>query len=328
MPTRILFKSFADEINIRIRQALSNTTDSIGFILLFICILMCKHISFSQVTIGDIDRAAPVGARTAALGDGYVSTASDAGDVFGNPATLAFLPGSSAFASHSMQRKDRMMSENGALAFTWDSGKAVGIGFSIAHTGYVRDSPRAPLRVLQYFSGVGYAQKITTWLSAGGVLGVRHAESSGYHLTEFTPSVGLFYYPLPGISYGVVYSHQGSFLQYTYNDSSSVWKSESSRHSLQAGASLRLRLWRREPTMTLALTNEKIFGTTGLIYKGGVEVQPIQTFAFRIAYFVAPNQTYAKFGFGINLMPLRIDYAIAPSQVSDRMHDITVVFEF
>ena len=108
-----------------------------------------------------------------------------------------------------------------------------------------------------------------------------------------------------------------------YDSTSTSWKSEDPRRTLQIGISLRLRLWRKDPTLTMALANEKVFRIDGLTYKGGIEFQPVRQIAFRLAYFVAPDVVYAKYGVGLNLRPLRIDYAISPSHLSDRFHEIT-----
>ena len=311
-------------------QATKKKTLIVYLVLALICVLGYSFRASSQVTVKNIDRAAPVGARAAALGDSYIAEATDAGDLFGNPATLAFLSQPSVFMSHSIERKDEMMSENLALVFPSRKKKAFGFGVSVAHTGYVKDSPRAKtrMRIIQYLFSAGYAQSISASLGVGGSLGIRYVESGGYRLREITPAVGLFYNPSPEISYGLVYYDQGSPLQFKYDSSSSSWASEDPRRSLQIGIALRLHLWRKDPTLTVALANEKIFRVNDLTYKGGIEFQPISQLAFRLAYFVAPEVVYAKYGIGFNIRPLRIDYAISPSHLSDRLHEMTAVVSF
>lgn len=284
----------------------------------------------SQTTVRNIDRVAPVGARAAALGDSYIAEATDAGDLFGNPATLAFLAEWSMFVSHSMERKDEMMSENLALAFPSGGVAGFGLGVSVAHTGYFKDSPRASvkMKVLQYLFDIGYAQKISNSLGVGANLGLRFAESGEFRLTELTPTLGFFYAPSPEISYGIVYSDQGSLLEFTYDSSSATWKTEDLHQTLQIGITLRLHLWRKDPTLTMALANEKVFHVHGITYKGGVEFQPIALLAFRAAYFVAPDVIYPRFGVGLSFGRFRIDYAISPSRLSDRFHEMTAVLRF
>src|SRR3989304_6868285 len=162
--------------------------------IVVLCTLTCCWPGVSQTTVRNVDRAAPVGARAAALGDSYIAEATDAGDLFGNPATLSFLGEWSLFMSHSIERKDQMMSENLALAFPSGGGGGFGLGVSVAHTGYIRDSPRAStkMKVLQYFWSAGYAQKISSFLGVGANLGVRLVESEGFRLTELSPTLGFF----------------------------------------------------------------------------------------------------------------------------------------
>jgi hypothetical protein len=286
--------------------------------------------AISQTTVKDIGPVAPVGARAAALGDSYVAETAGAGDLFGNPATLSFLSEWSLFMDHSTEWKDEMMSENLALTFPSSRIGCFGLGVSIAHTGYIKDSPRASvkMRVLRYFSEVGYAQKISSSFGVGGGLGVRYAKSGGFHATELTPALGLFYSPSPEVSYGLVYSDQGSLLKFTYDSLSTTWKTEDRQQSLQIGLALRLHLWRKDTTLTIALANEKGFRVHGITYKGGVEFHPIGVLAFRVAYFVTPDVVYPRFGIGLSFGGLRIDYAISPSLRSDRFDEMTAVLIF
>jgi hypothetical protein len=298
--------------------------------IVLLCTLAFSWPAISQTTVKDIGRAVPVGARAAALGDSYIAETTDAGDLFGNPATLSFLSEWSLFMGHSMEWKDEMMSENLALAFPSDRIGCFGLGVSVAHTGYIKDSPRASvkMRVLQYLLGVGYAQKISSSLGVGGNLGVRYVESGGFRATELTPRLGLFYIPSPEVSYGLVYSDQGSPLEFTYDSLSATWKTEDRQQNLQIGLVLRLHLWRTDTTLTMALANEKVFRVHGITYKGGIELRPIGFLAFRLAYFVTPDVVYPRFGIGLSFRGLRMDYAISPSLRSDRFHEMTAALSF
>ena len=311
-------------------QPVNGNFHRIKAVALFLCILICTYQASSQQTVRDIDRAATVSARTTALGDAYVALASDAGDIFGNPSTLVFLPGPSLIITHSSERKDRMMSENLGVASPLSGVSAFGLGLSVAHTGYLEDSPRATvrMRIIQYFLYVGYAQRISRPLGIGANLGFRYVQSDTYHLREFCPSIGVFYYPSPEISYGLVYKNQGSPQQFIYDSSFVRWESASPHQSVLIGAALRLRLWAREPAVTLSLVNEKILHTKGLIYKGGIEVKPLRPLAIRIGYIVTPNTVYARYGVGLSVEPLRLDYSISPSFRADRLHEITAGISF
>jgi hypothetical protein len=291
---------------------------------------MCSFSAFSQVIIEHIDRVAPVSARAAALGDAYVAEATDASNLFGNPAALSFLRMGSLFVSHSIERKDWMMSENLAFAFPLGEMSACGLGVSLAHTGYIKDSPRArtKMRVLQYAFAPGYSQRITRSLGIGANVGLRYVESEGFRLRELSPAIGLFYAPSPEISYGLAYCDQGSLLQHTDDISSTNWRKEDPRRILQIGLVLHLKLWRKDPVVTLSLANAKVLTVKGLTYKGGIELRPIQCLAIRTAYFLTPSVMYTKLGAGFYVGPLRIDYAVSPSQLSDRLHEISAVLTF
>jgi hypothetical protein len=311
------------------RKGLENRSVA-GLAIALLCALAFSRPAISQTTVKNIDRAAPVPARAAALGDSYIAEVTDAGDLFGNPATLSFLSEWSLFMSHSIERKDEMMSENLAVAFPSGGVAGFGLGVSVAHTGYIKDSPRASvkMRVLQYVLGIGYAQKISTSLSLGANLGLRRVESGKFRVTELTPALGVFYSASPEVSYGLVYSDQGSLLEFTYDSSSATWKTEHAQQTLQIGLTLRLRLWRKDTTVTIALANQKDFRVPGITYKGGIELRPIEPLAFRAAYFVTPDVVYPTYGVGLAIGPVRIDYAIFPSRLSDRFHEMTAVFRF
>jgi hypothetical protein len=301
-----------------------------GLAIVFLCALAFSTPAISQTTVNSIDRAAPVPARAAALGDSYIAEATDAGDLFGNPATLSFLSEWSLFLSHSIERKDEMMSENLAVAFPSAGVAGFGLGVSVAHTGYIKDSPRASvkMRVLQYFLGIGYAQKVSSSLSLGGNLGLRRVQSGKFRVTELAPTLGVFYCASPEVGYGLVYSDQGSLLEFTYDSSSAAWKTEHVQQTLQIGLTLRLRLWRKDTTVTVALANQKNFQVHGITYKGGIEFRPIESLAFRAAYFVTPDVVYPTYGVGLAIGPVRLDYAISPSRPSDRFHEMTAVLRF
>lgn len=295
-----------------------------------LCALAFSRPAITQTTVKDIGRALPVSARAAALGDSYVAEPTDAGDLFGNPATLSFLSEWSLFMGHSTEWEDQMMSENLALAFPSDRIGCFGLGVSVAHTGYIKDSPRASvkMRVLRYLLGVGYAQKITSSLGVGGNLGFRYTESGEFRATEFTPALGFLYSPSPEISYGLLYSNQGSPLEFTYDSLSAAWKTEDRQQTVQIGLVLRLHLWRTDTTLTMALANEKVLRVHGITYKGGIELRPIDFLSFRAAYFVTPDVVYPRFGIGLSFRGLRIDYAISPSHRSDRFGEMTAALSF
>jgi hypothetical protein len=294
-------------------------------LLLLLGMSLCGSRASSQVVIKDIGRTAPVSARTAALGDAYIADATDAGDVYGNPATLPFLPSASLFASHSNELMDEIMGENIAVSLLLGNSSGVGLGMSVTHTGYVKDSPRTTvkMRMIQYALDLAYAQRVSASLGMGFDLGVQNTRSENFELTEFVPSLGLFYAPSPEVSYGIAYRAHGSPLEYSYDSTSTTWRTEDQRQSIEGGVTLRLLLWRKDPTVTLALANEKLLHVKGIIYKGGIEFIPVKLFAVRLGYFVTPDVVYARYGVGLNLRPLRIDYSISPSYRSNRFHEIT-----
>ncbi|MGA9362903.1 MAG: hypothetical protein WBW16_00860 [Bacteroidota bacterium] len=298
--------------------------------LLLLGVHLCGSQVSSQAVLTDIRRTAPVNARTAAMGDAYVAEPTDASDAYGNPAALVFLPGVSVFASHAIESKDEIMGENTAVSLPLGRSSCVGLGTSVTHTGYVKDSPRTStkMKMIQYGLDLAYAQMVSNSLGMGFDLGVQSTRAGNLQLTQFTPSVGLLYTPSPEISYGIDYHAQGSPLEFSYDSTSATWKNDAQRQTIEAGATLRLRLWRKDPTLILALANEKVLGVKGIIYKGGIEFLPIEYLSVRVGYFATPQSLYTRYGLGMNLGPLRIDYLISPSHLSDRFHEIAAAFAF
>jgi hypothetical protein len=298
--------------------------------LLLLGVHLCASQVSSQAVLTDIRRTAPVNARTAAMGDAYVAEPTDASDAYGNPAALAFLPGTSLFASHAIEPKDEIMDENFAVSLPLGSSSCVGLGMSVIHTGYVKDSPRtsAKMQMIQYGLDLAYSQMLSNSLGVGFDLGVQSTRAGDFRLTQFTPSVGLLYTPSPEISYGIDYHAQGSPLEFAYDSISTTWKNDAQRQIIEAGATLRLPLWRKDPTLILVLANEKLLRVKGITYKGGVEFLPIEYLSVRVGYFATPQSLYARYGLGMNLGLLRIDYLTSPSRLSDRFHEIAVALVF
>jgi hypothetical protein len=222
------------------------------------------------------------------------------------------------------------MGENVAVSLPLGSSSSVGLGMSVTHTGYVKDSPRTStkMKMIQYGLDLAYAQMVANSLGMGLDLAVQSTRAGNLQLTQFTPSVGLLYTPSPEISYGIDYRAQGSPLEFSYDSASTIWKKEAQRQTIEAGATLRLRLWRKDPTLILALANEKVLSVKGITYKGGIEFLPIEYLSVRVGYFATSQSLYARYGLGINLGPLRIDYLISPSRLSDRFHEIAAAFAF
>jgi hypothetical protein len=279
-------------------------------------------VSYTTPTIG-------IGARAAALGDAYTADTQDASSLYWNPATLVFLQKPSVVVNHREDWETKAMDEDVAIpVLMGDDG--IALGASVSHLGYVQDSPQgSAFRFLQYSFDVAYARAITHQLGLGLTIGGSYGKTETSGLWAASASFGLLYSPSPGLTYGIAYQSVGWMIGYSFDSTSTALHRENEIQSLQMGVTLRFPHSPSKPSLfTLTAVNEKNFRDHALGYKAGLELFPIRFVGLRIGYHVNKTRAAARYGVGLRLDWLQLDYAISPSRQDDRFHQLSLSIAF
>ncbi|MBM2839806.1 MAG: hypothetical protein HW412_334 [Bacteroidetes bacterium] len=287
----------------------------------------------AQITSMNSDRHFVTGARAASLADVYVAEPYDVVSMYTNPAALTWLLRNSVVLNYSMERilsTDNIMNENVAVPIPLTSEATLGVGATVSHVGYVRDtSPLSGFSYRQYGVEIAVGWSISTFLSIGAGVNARYGDSKATKLASVHGSVGALYSPSPEFSYGVSVQGLGEGLDYPFDPVTRITSVVRTKldNSLQVGISWRFRDNRNEPILTVVLANQKIFKVDGLVYKGGIEYQPVSVLALRLGYWVGPKTLVPKFGAGVHVSGFQVDYAISPSELEPVSQQVSLSFD-
>jgi hypothetical protein len=260
------------------------------------------------------------GARGMAFADAYSADVSDVNSMYSNPATLCFLQTSSISVSHLHDWTFQTFEENIAAPVQISDGIAAALGLNVTTVGYLHPTPLAgDVRFSHYGVDLGYAMRISPTLSMGAVIGVRYGKADNSPLGSMWVSIGAFYSPTPGLSYGAVFRGIGTGLGYAFeNNTTTVEHQQRLPRTFELGAALAFPIKTREPWIHIALASEKSFPDNENRIKGGFEILPFSFCALRIGYGVGPKTVAARYGIGIRMSWLQLDYAISPSELEEQ----------
>ena len=295
------------------------------FLLSFLSINMTR----SQTGIGYTTSTIGIGARAAALSDAYTADTYDVTSMYWNPAALCFLQKAFVVTNHFQEREQTVMSDNIAIPLLRGT-NALAIGASVAHLGYIKDSPQgAQFRFIEYGFGIVYARAVSRSLSLGVRVETNYGQTESAHLEVASSSFGLVYSPLPWISYGIAYNGVGWKIRYSFDTTSTNPHRENPQRSLQIGVTMRYpQSLLRPSVLTLTAANERDFRENALRYKGGIEVCPVRFLALRIGYQYGPSKAAASYGVGLRSEWFQLDYAISPSRAGNRFQQASLSIAF
>ena len=289
----------------------------------------------AQITSQNSDMHTIISARAAALGDSYVSDAHDVSVMYWNPAGLSFLQRQSVVVNYALEEIEPngdVMTENLAVPLPQIGVVNGGIGITVHHIGKLDDaSPIAGSDFMVLGADVGLAATVARGFSLGGTFTARNGRLKSLSAWAFNSTVGAYYEPDPGISYGIAFQGAGDAIVFPYEAVSRPTSvgTVTPLHSLQIGLTMRYP-WQpeQEPYLILTLANQKIFNESKLIYKGGIEWYAAGILALRIGYWIGPQTVAGKYGAGIRLSRLQVDYAISPSKFEPRFHQLSVAVTY
>lgn len=266
------------------------------------------------------------GARAFSFAGAYVADAFDASSMYSNPAAIAYLEKRSLLLNHFQEQVLNSTAESIILPFSLHQTEVLSIGLDVQQAGYFGFAPASDFKMIQYGYDIAYGREIIPYLSLGAAIGVRYATSSSSNVWGASSSFGVFYSPSQQISYGVVMNGVGSGILYSFDGASTLIHSENLPKRLQVGIEMRFPEQPEKTYFTIALGNEKIFGTNGLRYQGGIEICPLRYLAVRGGYLVESDLQAPRFGLGLQTDRFRLDYSISPSKVTGRAFIVSCSF--
>ncbi|MEW6193636.1 MAG: hypothetical protein AB1521_00590 [Bacteroidota bacterium] len=252
------------------------------------------------------------GARNSAMGDALISEAGDVSTSYLNPASLVFVKERSLFINHGQLKNNLGMTENFAITLLRTNPVVLSVGLESYHLGYLRKNSAFPAqRIFEFgYTLTAATNAIAQTFGIGATIGFQYGKTD--FAKEWTAfySVGINYSPSADINYGLSLTGLGEDIRYEQVDSNLSPVKFQPRKSLVVGASMKYPSSSslRRTIFVLALANEKIFGKSGLLYKTGIEVIPWQFLHLRLGYVFGPDANDPRFGFGVNLNPLVVEY--------------------
>jgi hypothetical protein len=299
-------------------------------ILLLAFALFAPALVYTQSSVIGVYAAEPVfpGARMAALGDATISDSYDVTCFYWNPASLAYLREHSIVISHRQEDSIHGMSENISVPFMTGPNEAIGIGLDVDHVGDARAATYANYHATQIGYDIAYGREITPTFSFGASIGVRYGHGDTTNLWAVSTTYGIVYTPSPEITYGAMLTGVGTGIVYASDRITTSLSTQNLRRKLNMGVTLRFPTQYQPEIMTLSAGNEKIFGETGIIYRGGLELFPYQWIVLRGGYVYTNDGAWGLFGLGFKGHGLRIDCSLSPNKLTDRAMSASVGIEF
>lgn len=258
-----------------------------------------------------------LGARNVALGNSNMSEAHDMSCMYENPATIAFL-GTPSVVLNFSQGNFSETQGNIAFPLIYDQSQMLAFGAELYTVGGVIKSS-APRR-----SAIGYAftyaRKVASDISVGGsVYFVRGVVPQQGHASAASYSLGFNYTPNPDVNYGLALSGLGTGVDFVDGEAGVAAVQSTLPRVLEGGASMRFPTVSslQPPYLILSLASEKVFGRSGVNYKGGIEFLPVHFLALRLGYVSGPSIHQLRYGIGLQKGLFSVNFAVYPAKVGN-----------
>jgi len=266
-----------------------------------------------------------IGARNISLANSNVSESYDVSSIYENPATLAFMESASLFLNHSQGAQSNGTEESIAYPVFLPSSMMIAFGGELYQMGHLPQS--AHQQLMELGLDVAFAGTITPTLSFGGTVSMRNGTANNWWVNGAPGNIksqawgafysfGLDYAPTGDVSYGLVFNGLGTDIFYIpwSNASPLILESAEMTRALTLGASMRYPSSEslRNPILVLSIASEKMFGTKGIFYKGGIEARPIEFLQIRFGYVMGPGVAEPRYGLGVVEHLISVEYAVYP----------------
>jgi hypothetical protein len=284
----------------------------------------------AQISSEGSDTHSIISSRAAALGDPYVSEDLEPTVMYWNPAALVRLRRESLFTNFALElddANDQLLTENITLPLPAAKGWGFGVGLTITHVGKTTiDGPLDGLAMSIFKVDAAAAAALGNAMSLGGALTLSYGEGGGKRIPVLSGSFGIFYAPDRVFSYGFALHGVGDRIDFGVQDGQTVVSNVSMLKSIESGLTVRS-TEKEYQRYQLSIAAQKVFTHSGLTYKGGLEVLPVQFLALRGGYWVGPHSQAARFGAGLIFGSFFIDYAFAPNRLEPRYHQVSLSYD-
>lgn len=280
-------------------------------------------------------------ARSSAMANANAADPFDLNGFYSNPAIPVFSNNSASFISNSLYNPGRgIMLENLTFSLGRSTSHHLAAGATIQSSILNEKLYYGPnhMQFTQIDLALGYSWSIFRSLSAGASVQSFYGKTASSEVWTYNASAGLLYVPSSLISYGLVYKgtaitegRMGAKPVYILTEENeTVVAGVYAPHRLEVGLTLRFPSLAKYPDFLLSVSNEKIFGTDGLIYKAGMEVYVQNFLALRGGYFYSPFAEGGRLGAGLMLNAFRLDYAFVPGDIdlNGTSHQVSISLGF
>jgi hypothetical protein len=183
-----------------------------------------------------------------------------------------------------------------------------------------------------YFSyqgiDLGYSIKLHKTFSLGLRTNLRYGNSTVSGLWATSGTIGGFYSPSSGISYGILFDGIGSGVLYKDINYKSSLEYERLKQNLCIGAAFKFPSLYRPPYITISLESKKIMGEKKVVYHGGIETYPLRFLSLRCGLITSKSATMGTFGVGFKVERFDIDYALSPNSAIQQFHQVSLSYNF
>ncbi len=290
--------------------------------------MMATAIVSAQTPYYHTLRPGAVGMRSAGLADASNADATDVSGMFWNPGSLAFLKHRSVVFSHVTDVGTHASTEQLTVAVLRSEEFAVAVNGSLMHGGTLTPEVGPVIGFKGVGGDIGASYLLLPTLSVGVVAGVRGVTIGPERRTTGWGLAGVFYFPSPGISYGLTYGAlRGVTYWYANAQSGVLWEPDLTQQ-LEIGATMSYPPRATDPVVTLSLATARVFpGVSLFSTKGGLEINPVSWASLRVGFKVGSVERVARYGIGFHLSRVRLDFAFAPSAVENRFGGVSLMVD-
>jgi len=262
------------------------------------------------------------GARGAANAESGVSEIIDIASMYGNPASLAFLTTADLLISHRKDWDEKIFHENMAAPILLAQKVALGVGASAHRSGSVASASN--LKFTEFEIDIGVAFRVHPVVSIGVMLSGYYGKTDIGSQLAGLASVGLTYYPTPGISYGLKFNGLGVANRYflSSDGTQTIAQRIIPDQSVEIGSTLQFPTTSERPQVVMSIAAEKfVRGSDQRLsrraedqenrIRGGIEIWPLSIAGIRFGYLRTPFQWGPRFGVVVSVSRIDISYTAA-----------------
>ena len=273
----------------------------------------------------------PVGVsiRGDSFADAYSADAFDVTSMYGNPASLSYLYNESVVVSDYITWAVKSHTISAATPVFLNQDFHFGIGASYESNGKVFQESGNGIPMKSYELDIAVSTRVIPTLSVGVLAGVRKFTFADLSRPSDWAQLGVFYNPLPGIAYGLVYRYRNGLAFVKAGDALSLVRYRYTPADLELGAAMTYPSNAVSPIVSLSLSTVKTFPSAERFnIKGGLEVYPVNFLALRLGYKVGSTTNVPRFGIGVHVRNFRCDFGIGPNQSDEQFHGFSLSYSF